>query len=525
MGALRILTFAISLAMVPQGIDALQDDEQLGQVTYDRWCSECHGLDGDGNGSAAGYMLPRPRDFTLALYNIRTTASGELPTDDDLLRAINMGAPGTAMPPWDDVLTGEEKDALVQYIKTFSRFFSPDEIPVPLDLGSPTGVSDEVIAEGRRQYEAIECWKCHGDQGRGDGESAPTLMDDTGFPIVATDLTENWFFNGGADVEDIYRALRTGLDGSPMPNFSDVLNAGVITDEELWAMAHYVRSLAPEDVPGISEVVQAKLLIEESTEVATSVGDEAWDEIEGTYIPLVGQIIVKPRWFDPRVDGVWVKAMHNGDDISVMVSWSDPNNSPDPLWSDWQSQVTTIMEPQEAPYDETGAKPDQLVVQFPMQMPEGMERPYFLKGDNRRPVYLWQWTSDRMMALEGEARGVGTESFPADGQDVGVEAIHQDGQWRVLFTRPLMTSDENDLDFVTGEAIPISFFIWDGDNGESGNRGSLSSWYFLILEEPISTKVYVAPPIAMLIAGALGFLMVRRVQKREMEALEVKKTI
>ncbi|SVA57287.1 uncharacterized protein METZ01_LOCUS110141, partial [marine metagenome] len=175
--------------------------------------------------------------------------------------------------------------------------------------------------------------------------------------------------------------------------------------------------------------------------------------------------------------------------------------------------------------DETGAKPDQLVVQFPMQMPEGMERPYFLKGDNRRPVYLWQWTSDRMIALEGEARGVGTESFPADGQDVGVEAIHQDGQWRVLFTRPLMTSDENDLDFVTGEAIPISFFVWDGDNGESGNRGSLSSWYFLILEEPISTKVYVAPPIAMLIAGALGFLMVRRVQKREMEALEVKKTI
>ncbi|SVC87254.1 uncharacterized protein METZ01_LOCUS340108, partial [marine metagenome] len=191
--------------MVPQGIEAVQGDEPLGKVTYDRWCSECHGLDGDGNGSAAGYMLPRPRDFTLALYNIRTTASGELPTDDDLLRAINMGAPGTAMPPWDDVLTDEEKGALVQYIKTFSRFFSPDEIPVPLDLGSPTGVSDEVIAEGRRQYEAIECWKCHGDQGRGDGESAPTLMDDTGFPIVATDLTENWFFNGGADVEDIYR--------------------------------------------------------------------------------------------------------------------------------------------------------------------------------------------------------------------------------------------------------------------------------------------------------------------------------
>ena len=72
---------------------------------------------------------------------------------------------------------------------------------------------------------------------------------------------------------------------------------------------------------------------------------------------------------------------------------------------------------------------------------------------------------------------------------------------------------------VTGEAIPMSFFAWDGNNGESGNRGSLSSWYFLLLEEPISTKVYVAPPIAMLLAGALGFLMVRRVQRREMKSL------
>ena len=73
---------AIGLAMmIPQSLNALQEDDQLGKVTYDRWCSECHGVDGSGNGSAAGYMLPRPRDFTLALYNFRTTASGDVPTD------------------------------------------------------------------------------------------------------------------------------------------------------------------------------------------------------------------------------------------------------------------------------------------------------------------------------------------------------------------------------------------------------------------------------------------------------------
>ena len=514
MDTIRIMILVLTVTTIPLGLDALQEDD-LGKVTYDRWCSECHGVDGSGNGSAAGFMLPRPRNFTLAQYQIRTTASGDLPTDQNMLDAINNGAPGTAMPAWDDLLSEPEKQALVQYLKTFSRFFPDDEVPQPLDFGGSTRTSEEVVAEGRRQYEAIECWKCHGDQGRGDGESSPTLVDDTGFPAAAADLTENWFFNGGDDVEAIYRAIRTGLDGTPMPNFSDVLDAGVITEEELWAVAHYVRSLSPEEVPGISEVVQARLI--EDLDVPRSVADETWNETEGVYIPLVGQIIVQPRWFNPRVDGVWVKAFHNGEDISVMVRWSDPNNSPDQAWSDWKSQVVTTMEPKEGGDTGIGASPDQLVVQFPMQMPEGMERPYFLKGDSRRPVYLWEWKSDRQTALEGEARGVGTESFQAEGQDLSVEGVHQDGQWQVVFTRPLLTEDENDLDFITGEAIPMSFFAWDGDNGESGNQGALSSWYFLMLEEATPTAVYVAPPLAMLLAGALGLLMVRNAQKREKE--------
>ena len=46
------------------------------------------------------YMLPRPRDFTKGVYQIRTTASGELPTDADIRRVIDDGMPGTAMPEW-----------------------------------------------------------------------------------------------------------------------------------------------------------------------------------------------------------------------------------------------------------------------------------------------------------------------------------------------------------------------------------------------------------------------------------------
>jgi hypothetical protein len=69
-------------------------------------------------------MLPRPRDFTGAVYKIRTTASGQIPTDADLQRAIrrrlarlrDAGVEGPAA-------AGDRKDVLA-YIKTFSAFFA-----------------------------------------------------------------------------------------------------------------------------------------------------------------------------------------------------------------------------------------------------------------------------------------------------------------------------------------------------------------------------------------------------------------
>ena len=514
-----IVLFSAASALVGDGLSA-QDGDDLGQITYDRWCAGCHGVDGTGNGPASGYMLPRPRDFTEALYQIRTTASGELPTDEDIRAIIDRGMPGTTMPGWEDLLSNDEIEALVEYLKSFSRFFTPDAVPQPFDFGGAPRVNADVLAEGEGLFrEVADCAACHGDGGRGDGESSPTQVDDGDFPIRVADLTENWLFNGGGEVEDIYRRLLTGLDGTPMPSLADVVTAGVLTYEQVWAVAHYVRSLAPDDPPGITEVVRGVLF--EDVPLPSSVDDEAWDDIEAAYLPLVGQIIVMPRWFDPRVDGVWVQAAHDGESVAVRVTWSDPNSSPDPLWADWKSLVISLMQPKEGDPQDEGPTPDQLVVQFPMEMPEGMERPFFLKGDNRRPVYLWQWQSDRDGALEGEARGVGTEAFQSEGQNLTVDASHADGQWQVMFTRPLVTDNEGDLDFVTGEAIPMALFAWDGDNGESGTRGAVSSWYFMFLEDATPATVYVAPALAMMLTAAFGFLVVARAQKRERKGGEV----
>ena len=65
--------------------DALaQAGPDPGRTSYDKHCALCHGTAGKGDGPAADLLLPRPRDFTAGKYKIRTTPSGQLPTDDSL---------------------------------------------------------------------------------------------------------------------------------------------------------------------------------------------------------------------------------------------------------------------------------------------------------------------------------------------------------------------------------------------------------------------------------------------------------
>src|SRR6266704_3337386 len=116
----------------------------------------------------------------------------------------------------------ERRDVLA-YLKTFSAFFQDtSQHIVPLTFSKEPGgaTSAEALRVGRQFYDSIGCWKCHGKAGRGDGPSAQTLKTDPGEPIFAADLHQSGRFRGGASAAEIYRRLRTGLDGTPMPSFS-----------------------------------------------------------------------------------------------------------------------------------------------------------------------------------------------------------------------------------------------------------------------------------------------------------------
>jgi len=83
-----------------------------------------------------------------------------------------------------------------------------------------------------------KCWECHGQTGKGDGEKAPGLKDDLGFPAKPADLTAGQFKSGPA-VEDIFRTMTTGLSGTPMPSYRDSLS-----EEDRWALSYYVLALS-----------------------------------------------------------------------------------------------------------------------------------------------------------------------------------------------------------------------------------------------------------------------------------------
>ncbi len=205
-------------------------DPALGRRVYDDNCAVCHGPDGNGRGHAAHHFLSPPRDFIAGRYKLRSTASGQPPTDDDLKRSIVRGLPGTGMVPQDH-LSAAEVDAVTTYIKTLSPKFSATPAPAPLPIPPAPPSSAEAVARGRKVYDKAECYECHGRQARGDGPSAKDLK------VKPADLTRRPF-KGGSTPADIFRGILTGYDGTPMPSYHLVLE-----DAELWDLTYYVVSL------------------------------------------------------------------------------------------------------------------------------------------------------------------------------------------------------------------------------------------------------------------------------------------
>lgn len=493
MGVMCLGSWPLSLAWAQEGeggpVEVGDEVIEAGETLYMKWCINCHGEEGDGGGLAAEHLNPRPRNFRYGLYKIRSTFSGKIPTDQNLFDVISNGMPGSSMPAWRGRLKEGERWALVHFIKTFSRRFArAKEAPEEIQIGPRVASSAESIEEGRKLFQEIECFKCHGNAGRADGPSAPDLEDDLEFPIRPANLTKPWNFRGGHQPEDLYRRLQGGLAGSPMPSFSDTLD-----NEQTWHLINYLMSLWPDaegNHPPLKVVLRAGL-IEDA--IPDDPNDAFWEERKRFYYPLVGQVIQDPRLFTPSVDGIQVQAVYNADELAFRLVWDDPTKSE--------------ADPDDEVYD------DAVVVQLPIEIPTGAKRPYFLMGDEDLGVHMLRWSSSGVSELNGNGL---TKVSAQSGASRQVTAVteYDNGQYRVVFKRPLTTDDASkDTQLEAGRFIPIAFFVWDGSNGERGSQMAISHWYDLLMEPPVPKTVFVYPLVGLAMAAGAQWWIIRRLRR------------
>jgi len=472
---------ALSLSAAPSQVAAQAGDAAAGKAVYERKCAGCHGDKGDGKGPAAELLFPKPRDFTAGLYKVRTTAN-KVPTDQDIFRIITDGMPGTSMPPWA-VLPEKDRWNLVAYIKAFAaeKFTEgPKKLELPKDVAS----SSESIKRGKEMFEAIECHKCHGTDGRADGPSRAELKDEWGNPVPPANLTKPWTFRGGAGRTEIATRLANGLLGTPMPAFLD----SVEKPEDIWHLTNFIRSLGPES-PRYATLVTV-------TAVSDAIPDDPnadyWKKVAPGHIPLMGQVIVDPRNFNPAIDVVSIRAVYNDKEIAFHLTWDDATQSAD--------------EPAKKLYA------DAISLQFPPQSTSGSERPYFLMGDGSDAVYLLRWENGKGVS-EATANGP-TKIAPIAGGEATGKAVFANGQYRLVIKRPLASKDATRPTFTPAVFTPVAFQAWDGGAGETGTRMSLTSWYYLRLEEPQSNRRFVIPPVVAILTLAAMLLVVRVANKR-----------
>lgn len=462
------------------------------EALFERHCAACHGERGGADSAIAGLLRPKPRSLALGSFNLVSTDNG-VPTDDDLVRAIERGLPGSTMPSFawlpdadvrllarlvrdlaidghvdararDERAAGRDVDRL-HLRRAAERALAPGpEIEVP-EARTPT---EAVLARGRDLF-VERCAACHGRDGKGFGEE-PSWMQRSEF-AWARDLTAG-VLKGGATHRDLFWRIKAGMPAVGMPPVR-------LPDDDVSALVAFVQSLLPAGAGELQMLRRTEIVARRvAGALATTPDDPRWQRVDVTLAPLqvhAGAIV-----------SASVAAMHDGHDCVLLLQWPDATRDAEP----------------------ESVFPDGAALQFAAEQ----DPPAFAMGTREQPVHIWHWQAYRPSKLSGDldamlprpdgsradvplqprpvefdaplqqavnAHGSGAGNlrpFRDAAAELSAQPTWSNGTWSLILRRPLHGRSHDDIDLVPGTRLHLAIAIWNGAARDAGARKSISVW-------------------------------------------------
>jgi DMSO reductase family type II enzyme heme b subunit len=203
--------------------------------------------------------------------------------------------------------------------------------------------------------------------------------------------------------------------------------------------------------------------------------DATWGEVVIKELKLYPQHSVQPASQQTDVGTVQVQALHDGDDLALRLVWAD-----------------------KAPAEKRGIGQfvDGVAVEWPLKYGTDVSLPYVGMGSTGQAVALWLWHADGSTETLA-AEGFGSLTTQTENQ-VTAKSVWKEGFWQVVIKRSLEATEDEEagghsltLDPDEQGLIPLSFAIWDGEQGQRGSLKRLSAWQLIYLQDGDVDPAYI----------------------------------
>jgi mono/diheme cytochrome c family protein len=486
-----------------------------GRELYLQHCTACHGDEGNGQGLAARFLFPKPRDFGRGQFRLVSTKN-YVPSREDIRAVLVRGMPGSSMPPWAH-LRPEEIDRLADEVlrlyqagtraKIVAELKEADEEIVEAEvagqvreLTSPGELADvpqiaaddpAAVARGGDIYIKQSCHACHGKEGRGDGQQV--MVDNDGLPTRPRDLTRG-IFKGQHDAASIYRRIVLGMPGTPMPSSSN------LTPEQMVDLAQFIRSLSDESTRQAALIKRERIVAKRASALPDSPASAAWNDISPTALRTM------PLWWrDDFAPTMNVQAVHDGRNLAFRLSWNDATKNDSAVRTEEFEDLAAVQlsgggaEPflgmgavagaielwQWRGGIEASGADDQIMDDYPFESAVYQH----VAGGKPLPDYITARSLGNPLATRQHAghsiaaMGPGTITIrPQASQHVAVAALWQEGRWSVVLQRPLEVPSDDGLRLSAGNDYSTAFAVWDGAMRDRAAQKLVTIWQDLHLE-------------------------------------------